>query len=462
MQEVTQQDYKKVLSHLAFKGKVMLDGPNLLPNFNKILVLGTDKTIRLADPKDLATVFDTLAEMNIYLNNPSRYSGQIAICKEFPGHIYILNDSLDAWMLAAKEGDPGPKGDKPDHNWSSTSLRFQKPDGSWGSFVKLQGPEGPPGLDGQDYSAFGSSFTSEGTVSSNSPTLVEILPDSVRLNPGFYAVSTSMHFSGVYNQHRFTLFRKLQFSLYVSSDESGNINMVSDLFVNEHSGVHVIMNELTNPPEPSEINNLPENVISFLLDTDNPESKVFLSTVHGLHISTGYHFSVDYTLQSLFHKMLITEVVNLLLNSYFQNWIHQGAPEVWLSEHNNREQSTDSLEGDYSMRIAHNFAYTGGRFDEQPFTDHNASGVPTQYEAEIWVKGAAKIRIGILRPGYTVHDYGPWIEFQTYQWEKITHTSTKDNRLGSNGNFRIQHQRGDSNPVDFKVDKTVLKPTYQS
>jgi trimeric autotransporter adhesin len=37
------------------------------------------------------------------------------------------------------------RGDKPDHEWSSTSLRFEKPDGSWGSYVNLKGDKGDAG-----------------------------------------------------------------------------------------------------------------------------------------------------------------------------------------------------------------------------------------------------------------------------------------------------------------------------
>lgn len=48
-------------------------------------------------------------------------------------------------VVAAKDGDRGPKGDKPDHEWSGTALRFEKPDGSWGESVDLRGPKGARG-----------------------------------------------------------------------------------------------------------------------------------------------------------------------------------------------------------------------------------------------------------------------------------------------------------------------------
>ena len=52
-------------------------------------------------------------------------------------------------------GPQGPKGDKPDHEWKGAELRFEKPDGSWGPFVNLQGPRGGRGGSGGG----GSSFT---------------------------------------------------------------------------------------------------------------------------------------------------------------------------------------------------------------------------------------------------------------------------------------------------------------
>jgi len=56
----------------------------------------------------------------------------------------VVINSLGQWL-----GDPtglqGPKGDEPAHQWSGTRLRFQKPDGTWGTYVDLRGPAGPQG-----------------------------------------------------------------------------------------------------------------------------------------------------------------------------------------------------------------------------------------------------------------------------------------------------------------------------
>lgn len=46
------------------------------------------------------------------------------------------------------KGDPGEKGDAPDHQWEGTALKFEKPDGTWGSAVDLKGEKGEPGLNG--------------------------------------------------------------------------------------------------------------------------------------------------------------------------------------------------------------------------------------------------------------------------------------------------------------------------
>lgn len=42
-------------------------------------------------------------------------------------------------------GPPGEKGDMPRHKWTGTKLQFEKPDGTWGKAVDLQGPKGDPG-----------------------------------------------------------------------------------------------------------------------------------------------------------------------------------------------------------------------------------------------------------------------------------------------------------------------------
>ncbi len=49
---------------------------------------------------------------------------------------------LALWLSGCTEevaGSPGPQGDTPDHEWTGTELRFENPDGTWGTYVDLQG-----------------------------------------------------------------------------------------------------------------------------------------------------------------------------------------------------------------------------------------------------------------------------------------------------------------------------------
>ena len=43
------------------------------------------------------------------------------------------------------DGDRGPSGPAPAYQWSGASLRFKNPDGTWGVYVNLTGPQGPAG-----------------------------------------------------------------------------------------------------------------------------------------------------------------------------------------------------------------------------------------------------------------------------------------------------------------------------
>lgn len=55
-------------------------------------------------------------------------------------------------------GPQGPRGKTPDHEWSGSRLRFEKPSGAWGEFVELRGPKGGRGDAGRGGgSGFGAS-----------------------------------------------------------------------------------------------------------------------------------------------------------------------------------------------------------------------------------------------------------------------------------------------------------------
>lgn len=47
------------------------------------------------------------------------------------------------------QGIQGEKGDKPAHEWSGTELRFENPNGTWGSYVDLKGDQGDKGDTGE-------------------------------------------------------------------------------------------------------------------------------------------------------------------------------------------------------------------------------------------------------------------------------------------------------------------------
>ena len=47
------------------------------------------------------------------------------------------------------QGPQGETGPAPSHEWQGTSLRFAKPDGTWGDLVDLQGPQGDQGIQGE-------------------------------------------------------------------------------------------------------------------------------------------------------------------------------------------------------------------------------------------------------------------------------------------------------------------------
>lgn len=59
--------------------------------------------------------------------------------------------NIDNTLIVEEIGIPGEKGDKgdpPSHQWSGTQLRFENPDGSWGTYTDLKGQDGTNGLPG--------------------------------------------------------------------------------------------------------------------------------------------------------------------------------------------------------------------------------------------------------------------------------------------------------------------------
>lgn len=57
-------------------------------------------------PIDIDFVFNTINEMNNYLNNPRRYAGQIATCLELPGQLFILSNDKSEWLSVVGSVNP--------------------------------------------------------------------------------------------------------------------------------------------------------------------------------------------------------------------------------------------------------------------------------------------------------------------------------------------------------------------
>ena len=60
----------------------------------------------------------------------------------------IARAAIRSALAGVKRGDDGGDGaigPMPQHQWSGSRLRFERPDGVWGEWVDLQGPPGPGG-----------------------------------------------------------------------------------------------------------------------------------------------------------------------------------------------------------------------------------------------------------------------------------------------------------------------------
>jgi len=80
-------------------------------------------------------------------NDPNEYT-ILEPCQKITPAPYALYAKSGTSGPVGPVGPEGPKGDEPAHQWSSTSLRFQNPNGTWGSYVNLQGPQGLIGAQG--------------------------------------------------------------------------------------------------------------------------------------------------------------------------------------------------------------------------------------------------------------------------------------------------------------------------
>lgn len=85
--------------------------------------------------------------------NPVLREGEMGL--ELPGVVdddgatmfkFKIGDGVTAWNDLPYAS--GPAGPSPEYEWSGTSLRFMNPDGTWGKYVNLQGPQGAKGEQG--------------------------------------------------------------------------------------------------------------------------------------------------------------------------------------------------------------------------------------------------------------------------------------------------------------------------
>jgi len=157
---------------------------------------------------------------------------------------------------------------------------------------------------------------------------------------------------------------------------------------------------------------------------------------------------------------LTHEKENLLKNEYFEDWIEEDDPEHWeLEAQAEQSEFGEGQIGNYSLKLGpHQFIGPYSEFQE--FTHEEADGRKFTYHGEIWVKGTGYIRLGILRPGYTMRDYSDWHIIDSDEWTRITHETTKDDRDGTLGEFCIQHtsdsdKAGDENETLYEVDALV-------
>lgn len=152
------------------------------------------------------------------------------------------------------QGEPGPQGPigpSPEHEWRGTELRFQNPDGTWGKWIDLQGPDGKPGKTGPR-----GPRGPQGEIGPEGPGLKlykhKIAPasfhdvDSVNLST-FYAIEYTIatHASGNTRFNKFTVHRQgagVTDQVFARAGANFNIRLDS-VIVGSHFHLRVQNNE---------------------------------------------------------------------------------------------------------------------------------------------------------------------------------------------------------------------------
>ncbi len=78
----------------------------------------------------------------------SEIGDMIIVAETGEGYVWTGTDWVNVGQVQGPQGEVGPSGPAPEHQWSQNSLRFRNPDGSWGDFTDLKGEQGDQGTDG--------------------------------------------------------------------------------------------------------------------------------------------------------------------------------------------------------------------------------------------------------------------------------------------------------------------------
>ena len=145
-------DERLTTARFAFEVVQDLINPSMVESttefdaLTKAIVMMEELEERLEDFPNIKVLgtYPTLADLLAAHPDGSGLDGGYFVVEN--GEFYIWSTVTNQWeslgTIKGPQGEPGPKGDKPAHQWSGTSLRFENPDGSWGAYVNLKGQDG--------------------------------------------------------------------------------------------------------------------------------------------------------------------------------------------------------------------------------------------------------------------------------------------------------------------------------
>lgn len=117
-------------------GEAQRDDKNLLDQVRGLI--NSAKKEATDEDKRIERLVDSIIEWkNAQKDIPDDVATAIETGEENTAAIAKVRANLEKIELTP--GPPGKRGKMPDHEWEDTSIRFQKPDGSWGEWVDLRG-----------------------------------------------------------------------------------------------------------------------------------------------------------------------------------------------------------------------------------------------------------------------------------------------------------------------------------